>query len=191
MKLYATVTSERASKGQGGNERIVIHVTGADRKNDIAVFVIWPWRNNLEDGLEHISANIREDITMTVEKFAKGEMKGHLSMDCIDNNCTSCLKEHKGEKQSYAQRIAELEKEGLTTSDAQGVADIEKQDIRYCHLCGSKEIKGGWCTNNSCSEYRRNEEKGEKQKGENCQECGGGKGHTFSPFGSPVFSNVL
>lgn len=28
-------------------------------------------------------------------------------------------------------------------------------DQRFCHLCGSIEIKGGWCTNSTCSEFRR------------------------------------
>lgn len=31
MKLYATVTSERATKGQGGNEYIDIHITDAQK----------------------------------------------------------------------------------------------------------------------------------------------------------------
>jgi len=31
----------------------------------------------------------------------------------------------------------------------------KERDVRYCHLCGSEEIKGGWCTNKSCSEYTR------------------------------------
>jgi len=28
---------------------------------------------------------------------------------------------------------------------------------RFCHLCGSEEIKGGWCTNSTCSEYKKYE----------------------------------
>ena len=36
MKLYATVTSERATKGQGGNKFLAISVMN-DRKQDIAV----------------------------------------------------------------------------------------------------------------------------------------------------------
>lgn len=71
MKLYATVSSERAKKGQGGNDRITVHVTGADR-NTIAIFTVFPWRNRLDDGLPHICANVREDVTMSVETY-KGE----------------------------------------------------------------------------------------------------------------------
>ena len=32
---------------------------------------------------------------------------------------------------TYAERVAELEREGLTTSDAQGVADAEQLNGRY------------------------------------------------------------
>lgn len=35
MKLYATVTSERASKGQGGNKHIVIELRAFDRDTPI------------------------------------------------------------------------------------------------------------------------------------------------------------
>ena len=35
MRLYATVTSERASKGQGGNERLYIDLFFEDRKNPV------------------------------------------------------------------------------------------------------------------------------------------------------------
>lgn len=36
MKLYATVTSERASKGQGGNKFIVVEFKAGDRVKPIA-----------------------------------------------------------------------------------------------------------------------------------------------------------
>ena len=32
MKLYATITSERASKGQGGNERLTIDIMNEEQK---------------------------------------------------------------------------------------------------------------------------------------------------------------
>ena len=28
---------------------------------------------------------------------------------------------------------------------------------RACHLCGSIEVSGGWCTNETCAEFRRYE----------------------------------
>ena len=36
MKLYATVTSERASKGQGGNEWLAVDFTVGDAENPIS-----------------------------------------------------------------------------------------------------------------------------------------------------------
>jgi len=35
MKLYSTITSERATKGQGGNEYLDIEITYADKNNKI------------------------------------------------------------------------------------------------------------------------------------------------------------
>jgi hypothetical protein len=37
MKLYATTTSERASKGQGGNKEIAITVHAGSRDNSFAI----------------------------------------------------------------------------------------------------------------------------------------------------------
>ena len=41
----------------------------------------------------------------------------------------------------------------------------EDEDKRYCHLCGSEEEKGGWCTNETCAEYKRSET-------DTCEGCG-------------------
>lgn len=41
MKLYATTTSERASKGQGGNERLEIQILG-ENKEDLGYIKIIP-----------------------------------------------------------------------------------------------------------------------------------------------------
>jgi hypothetical protein len=30
-----------------------------------------------------------------------------------------------------------------------------KKDKTLCHLCGSEEVNGGWCSNESCAEYKR------------------------------------
>jgi hypothetical protein len=46
MKLYATVTSERASKGQGGNEYVNINITN-EQKHLIAYVQLKPLQNNL------------------------------------------------------------------------------------------------------------------------------------------------
>jgi hypothetical protein len=41
MKLYATVKSERASKGQGGNEFIKIELAGGSATNSQHLTTIW------------------------------------------------------------------------------------------------------------------------------------------------------
>lgn len=65
MKLYATVTSERASKGQGGNEYLSIHIRKAgDRDNDAMVITAYP------DG--DIVINHDEDVRVLTSTF-KGE----------------------------------------------------------------------------------------------------------------------
>ncbi len=40
MKLYATTTSERASKGQGGNEFLEIVITDKDKNTIIKLLII-------------------------------------------------------------------------------------------------------------------------------------------------------
>ncbi|MBK9272779.1 MAG: hypothetical protein IPM48_14435 [Saprospiraceae bacterium] len=42
MKLYATTTSERASKGQGGNERLLIEILVYDRCNPLYTIEVTP-----------------------------------------------------------------------------------------------------------------------------------------------------
>lgn len=42
MKLYATVTSERASKGQGGNRKLEISIKGKDREIELVHLVVFP-----------------------------------------------------------------------------------------------------------------------------------------------------
>lgn len=42
MKLYATVTSERASKGQGGNKLVKIDVQAGDSREYVLKIVVLP-----------------------------------------------------------------------------------------------------------------------------------------------------
>ena len=39
MKLYATTTSERASKGQGGNDYLIIDVSGEDQEIFLSIII--------------------------------------------------------------------------------------------------------------------------------------------------------
>lgn len=48
----------------------------------------------------------------------------HSCGKCTEKNCDQC-KGCEKKLTPYAQRVLELEAEGLTTSDAQGVADLE------------------------------------------------------------------
>lgn len=38
--------------------------------------------------------------------------------------------------------------------EGKGKTQKGEQDIRHCHLCGSIEVGGGWCTNETCTEYQ-------------------------------------
>lgn len=40
MKLYATVSSERASKGQGGNEYLEINIQGENKEDLGCIYII-------------------------------------------------------------------------------------------------------------------------------------------------------
>lgn len=89
MKLYATTTSERASKGQGGNERLNIDIT--DEFGQIILTINAKITGNI------VSFNNRNWITNKVDNFTckiqtKGEKQkkakcGHRLCD-IDNVCT-------------------------------------------------------------------------------------------------------
>jgi hypothetical protein len=85
MKLYATVTSERASKGQGGNEYINIKLCDKE-KMQFAEFHIW----ELPDGI-CIAYDIDEDVAylekdingrVTKGKQQKGEACANGSIKC-------------------------------------------------------------------------------------------------------------
>lgn len=80
MKLYATVTSERATKGQGGNEFITIELYGDDRKKPVAVIDFWQGKTGT-DTHGHIAKIV----------------KTSLSFDCVVHD------ETKGEKQKGGQ----------------------------------------------------------------------------------------
>lgn len=82
MKLYATITSERASKGQGGNKYLDVIIKD-DNKEDIIRLSIIPFKDDVGDGItatiwwaEHIYINgehgLDAEIT-TKSKSQKGE----------------------------------------------------------------------------------------------------------------------
>lgn len=76
MKLYATVTSERASKGQGGNERLFVDVINEDRE-PIATVNIWV-KDNTAEVMVRQWAKDKQD-RYTIKLPTKGEkQKGKL-----------------------------------------------------------------------------------------------------------------
>lgn len=97
MKLYATTTSERASKGQGG-EYLDIVITGAHQTELITLKIVPDGNSYRLTGWTHddkyISLNINENMAKKGEK-KKGEKiceecktihyeKGMLCRDCIN-----------------------------------------------------------------------------------------------------------
>lgn len=80
MKLYATTTSERASKGQGGNDFLDINITN-EHKEIIANIYI---KNNkvhftfpshyLESKKEHYTYTLNSELLQQIGKSQKGEI---------------------------------------------------------------------------------------------------------------------
>lgn len=56
MKLYATVTSERASKGQGGNKEITATIDIGGKEKPVTVVRVTVFA--LENGLYELTANL-------------------------------------------------------------------------------------------------------------------------------------
>lgn len=63
MKLYATVTSERASKGQGGNKYLKIVVTDENKEN-LLIVALEPYEDSVGDGM-------RAEITCADHLYTK------------------------------------------------------------------------------------------------------------------------
>ena len=70
MKLYATVTSERASKGQGGNKQLHITILREIDGQRVPMYFIGVWPNELV--VEHIPTQ-KEVYRETKGEKQKGE----------------------------------------------------------------------------------------------------------------------
>lgn len=107
MKLYATTTSERASKGQGGNDFIHINVTD-DNKELIAQIRFEPFIDDIGDGIRY-RAWFHERLIEKTPEIAQSLRKGNIKCSCgkkfygmenKEDTCPDCLKEIlKGKKQ--------------------------------------------------------------------------------------------
>lgn len=87
MKLYATTTSERATKGQGGNE--YIHITLKD-ENQEPIFFIGYWGHTLV--IEDIKTGIELYRIETKGKKKTGECEHDKPYYDYGARCSKCNK---------------------------------------------------------------------------------------------------
>lgn len=93
MKLYAIVTSERASKGQGG-EWLDIQVTNT-QKDTLLFLKVFERKSSTILEMTRMKGNGSGPVTeiYALEDLKKGEkQKGEKKIRC--NNCMSLLHEH-------------------------------------------------------------------------------------------------
>ena len=124
MKLYATVTSERATKGQGGNRDVVVDLfVGSAKESRHIVRLVLATEGN-EYSLSYTDREKNED--MLILKY--GEIKSN-NKDEITKRLEYLRGEIKAERISYGE-IAEL----------QGLAKhIESGDVELLEWAGVKE----------------------------------------------------
>jgi hypothetical protein len=75
MKLYATVTSERASKGQGGNQFLDVQLFygSADKSVPIGVISLYPLKNGYEVTYTSEKNRRQTEVLETIGEQQKGE----------------------------------------------------------------------------------------------------------------------
>lgn len=149
MKLYATTTSERASKGQGGNKKIKISIITGENREERLVFEIvnneenynkygqLPYILNILDGDLSFLTHFKSKISFFLDMKKEKEIKDRLEY---------IRGELRAEKISYSE-LAELQ---ILSKY------IDKSDMELLEAAGVPEFK---------------EEKGEKQKGEQPKKC--------------------
>lgn len=103
MKLYATVTSERASKGQGGNKEIVINLqAGATEREQVARI----WFIPSEHIANRYELRIYDKQGMTYLQYDIPQAEKDERTICADRACNNQAHGHswhrteKGEKQT-------------------------------------------------------------------------------------------
>ena len=101
MLLYATTTSERASKGQGGNEYIDIDIKD-EKKNIIAIVHVRPSKHKGKPvvffkhdiGRTYLTTSLAE--FQAIQSIEKGNnQKGEMFLDCThtrQSKCNACGK---------------------------------------------------------------------------------------------------
>ena len=99
MKLYATITSERANKGQGGNNKLEIEIKAFDRDNPIAILTLFPWKDRLEDKTPHLCIEMIEGLSHSIEVFKTLGANKH-DIDCTCGDCPHSNEYQKAKKQT-------------------------------------------------------------------------------------------
>lgn len=160
MKLYATTTSERASKGQGGNEYLHIDMC-INSKEVTHTLKIQPNKTGagIETGTYHIALKEKHTNTFLYAGYTKGNQKKGLCDYCEKNRddissmlsngyyvCRQCAKEMWGKKieeLETMQQVHERESKGnqkkgekLDYHDGAKYIDCKKSDTDYCDKCG-------------------------------------------------------
>ena len=80
MKFYAKITSERAAKGQGGNQRLDIQITVGNAKNPISAGVIAV--REIENGIFNLAYFHNGESRHIARIETKGEKrKGEITRD--------------------------------------------------------------------------------------------------------------
>lgn len=94
MKLYATTTSERASKGQGGNKEIVIDIrAGSTARELIARIKVFPSPYDTTEGYENYIVQWVETTRQEVEtgNIIHGEVRGVSKGKQKKDECAECI----------------------------------------------------------------------------------------------------
>lgn len=96
MKLYATVSSERASKGQGGNEYIDIDISG-EKREYLARFVLMV-NDDETSGKKYLLTRDWACGNGNIEVRNKGERQKGECVECkatatLGDYCRECAKD--------------------------------------------------------------------------------------------------
>jgi hypothetical protein len=94
MKLYGTITSERATKGQGGNKYLNIDILVGDKNNPILLAQFTAEHKSDVDGMGSgyvlYDHNSRENIYWVLDKEKGERQKGEMSEPRQDYHCKIC-----------------------------------------------------------------------------------------------------
>ena len=93
MNLYATITSERATKGQGGNKRLDINLFYIDRENPAIKIDFRP----IDDKTFYLKLTDNKGKIIFAKQIKGKSQKGeilpfHNHNGCYNQDCAECKK---------------------------------------------------------------------------------------------------